>query len=149
MVILCMNQDTEEETVEFAPRVREDVEGCPVYITSGILGKKWTILILQTLMAPRARNGLRFNAIQKDLSWISAKMLSQRLSELEEEDILTREVDSSVIPPHVSYTLTSKGEGLRGVLTLMQEWGMKHGGDKTGRCLGQGFDNCDGCRQHV
>ncbi len=131
----------------YAPRVKADVEGCPVYITSGILGKKWTILILQTLMAPRAKEGLRFNEIQKDLSWVSSKMLSQRLSELKDEEILTRTVDSSTIPASVSYKLTRKGEDLRGVLTMMQQWGMKHGGDKTGKCLGQGFSGCDGCRQ--
>ena len=134
--------------ITYAPRVKADVEGCPVYITSGILGKKWTILILQTLMSPRAKHGLRFNEIQKDLSWVSAKMLSQRLSELQDEDILTRSVDSSIIPASVSYKLTRKGEDLRGVLTMMQQWGMKHGGEKTSKCLGKGFSHCDGCRQH-
>ncbi len=131
----------------YPPRVKEDVEHCPVFITSNILGKKWTILILQSLMSPRARDGLRFNELQKDLSWISAKMLSQRLSELQEEDILSRSVDSSQMPPHVTYTLTQKGEDLRGVLTMMQSWGMKHGGSNTSKCLGQGFSHCDGCRK--
>ena len=85
--------------------------------------------------------------IQKDLSWISAKMLSQRLSELKEESILTRDVDSEQIPPSVTYRLTKKGEDMRGVLTMMQTWGMKHGDNATPKCLGQGFSNCDGCRK--
>ncbi len=131
-----------------APRVRKDVEGCPVYITSQILGKAWTILILQSLMPPFAQGGLRFNQLQKDLSWVSPKILSQRLKELALEGIINRNVDASSIPPKVTYTLTRKGEDLRGVLTMMQGWGKKHGG-KHGACSGQGFDHCDGCRDFV
>jgi DNA-binding HxlR family transcriptional regulator len=131
---------------DYQPRVKEDVEGCPVYITSKILGKAWTILVLQSLMAPYARKGLRFNQIQKDLSWVSPKILSQRLKELKQEDIISREVNAEFIPPHVIYKLTRKGEALRGVLTMIQQWGVKHGGQQTKKCLGKGFSHCDGCR---
>ncbi|MHA1906957.1 MAG: winged helix-turn-helix transcriptional regulator [Candidatus Thorarchaeota archaeon] len=131
----------------YKPRVKEDVEGCPVYITSQVLGKAWTILILQTLMAPHSKNGLRFNQIQKDLSWVSPKILSQRLKDLTRDGILSREVNAEKIPPHVTYKLTKKGEDLRGVLTMMQNWGVKHGGEITTKCIGKGFSHCDGCRE--
>ncbi len=137
------------EDFQYKPRVKEDVVDCPVYITSQVLGKAWTILILQTLMAPQSENGLRFNQIQKDLSWVSPKILSQRLRELTEDGILSREVNAEKIPPRVTYRLTKKGEDLRGVLTMMQKWGMKHGGEKTARCTGDGFSQCDGCRELV
>jgi len=137
-----------KETKQTA-RIKQDVEGCPVYITSQVLGKAWTILILQTLMVPSAKGGLRFNQLQKDLSWVSPKILSQRLKDLAREDILRRTVDASSIPPRVTYTLTRKGEDLRGVLTMMQQWGVKHGGKKTEHCKGKGFTNCDGCRERI
>ncbi|MHA1577647.1 MAG: winged helix-turn-helix transcriptional regulator [Candidatus Thorarchaeota archaeon] len=132
--------------MEDQPRIRSEVEGCPVFITSQILGKRWTILVLQTLMTTRASNGLRFNELQKDLSWISPKVLTQRLRELEAEGILNRFVDAKNIPPKVTYQLTQKGESLRIVLTHMQQWGMEHGGSKTEQCLGNGFSQCQGCR---
>ncbi|MCK5237933.1 MAG: helix-turn-helix transcriptional regulator [Candidatus Thorarchaeota archaeon] len=131
----------------YRPRVKKDVEGCPVYVTSQVLGKAWTILILQTLMAPHSKNGLRFNQIQKDLSWVSPKILSQRLKDLTSDGILSREVKAERIPPHVTYRLTKKGADLRGVLAMMQKWGMKHGGDISEKCLGKGFSHCDGCRE--
>ncbi len=133
----------------YRPRVKMDVQGCPVYITSQVLGKAWTILILQTLMAPHSKHGLRFNQIQKDLSWVSPKILSQRLKDLTRDDILSREVNAERIPPHVTYKLTKKGADRRGVLTMMQKWGMKHGGDITGNCIGKGFSHCDGCRERA
>ena len=128
------------------PRIRSEVEGCPVFVTAQILGKRWSILVLQSLMTPRASNGLRFNELQKDLSWISPKVLTQRLRELEAEGILNRIVDAENIPPKVTYNLTHKGEALRGVLTHMQQWGMEHGDKKTEHCLGSGFAHCQGCR---
>ncbi len=127
-------------------RDRVAVESCPVFIASNILGKRWTILILQSLMRESARLGLRFNQLQKDLEWISPKVLTERLRELETEGILDRNVDASTIPPKVSYKLTIKGQDLRGVLTLMQQWGSKYGGEKTSICMGVGFEKCDGCK---
>ncbi|MFX1262569.1 MAG: winged helix-turn-helix transcriptional regulator [Promethearchaeota archaeon] len=128
-------------------RSKEAVMSCPVFIASNILGKRWTILILQALMTTPAMNGLRFNEIHRTLDWISAKVLSGRLKELVEEGLVTREVNPEVTPPSVTYTLTNKGEDLRGVLTLMQEWGKKHGGSRAADCLGPGFENCDGCKK--
>jgi DNA-binding HxlR family transcriptional regulator len=128
-------------------RSREAVMSCPVFIASSILGKRWTILILQALMTPTAKNGLRFNQIHKTLDWISAKVLSGRLKELVVEGLVTREVNAEVTPPSVTYTLTAKGDDLRGVLTLMQEWGKKHGGSRAQECLGPGFEDCEGCKK--
>ena len=130
---------------ELEARSKEAVISCPVFLASSILGKRWTILVLQALMTPSAIEGLRFNEIHKTLDWISAKVLSGRLKELVSEGLVTREVNTEVTPPSVTYTLTEKGHDLQGVLTLMQEWGKKHGGSETKECLGPGFENCEGC----
>ena len=127
-------------------RIKSIVEVCPVYIASRILGKKWTILILQTLMRPRSAEEMRFSGIHRDLDWISPKVLTERLRELEHEGIVQRHVDATTIPPKVSYSLTQKGNDLRGVLEMMQRWGLKYGGSQTEVCLGPGFENCKGCQ---
>ncbi|TFG13877.1 transcriptional regulator [Candidatus Thorarchaeota archaeon] len=128
------------------PRNKEHIETCPVFITSRILGKKWTILVLQTLMTPEANNGLRFSEIQNELSWISPKVLTQRLRELEDEGLLLREVDSSDMPVKVTYSLTDKGQALDSVLIEMQLWGREYGGKEAERCIEEGFEFCHSCQ---
>ncbi|MHA1904575.1 MAG: winged helix-turn-helix transcriptional regulator [Candidatus Thorarchaeota archaeon] len=125
------------------------VEKCPVFVTSQILGKRWTILILQALMMPKAQEGIRFSEIQRNLEWISPKVLTQRLRELENEMVLTRNVDATSIPPKVSYQLTAKGDDLREILTMLQQWGMKYGSSAPSVCNGVNFENCDGCAIRV
>jgi len=130
-------------------RSRDAVESCPVYMASRILGKRWTILILQSLMKPDDGEGLRFSQLHRDLTWVSPKVLTQRLRELEAEEIVQRSVDAASIPPKVSYILTRKGEALRKILVMMQEWGIQYGGEDTKGCMGQGegFSNCQNCME--
>ncbi len=125
-----------------------DIEQCPVFIAARILGKKWAILILQEMMMPEAEDGLRFSEIQRHLDWITPKVLSKRLKELVSEGILNRHVDSSVIPPRVTYTLTDKGLALKEIIVLMQQWGKKHGGDAASACYGMDFTHCRICRRY-
>ena len=125
---------------------RESVEMCPVFAASHILGKRWSILIIQVLLRPQAVIGLRFSEIQKELSWISPKVLTQRLRELQESGIVSRDVDVSSIPPKVWYTLTEKGRDLGPALEAMQTWGMKHGGKVVAVCMGKGFEHCHECQ---
>ncbi|MFQ5832869.1 MAG: winged helix-turn-helix transcriptional regulator [Candidatus Thorarchaeota archaeon] len=131
--------------MQIPKRSKQDVENCPVFIASNILGKRWTLLILQTLMTHEAAEGLRFGQIQSHLDWVSPKVLTQRLRELEHEMIITREVDASSIPAKVSYSLTNKGQDLRGIIQLMQNWGRKYGGDATAGCLGEDLEHCQSC----
>lgn len=127
-------------------RTKELVENCPVFIASQILGRKWAIIILQELLTPEARAGLRFNQIQKDLDWITPKVLTERLRQFAEQGLLNRTVDASTIPPSVTYKLTEKGEGLREAIVAMQNWGRKFSGRITADCLGPGLDRCQECR---
>ncbi len=92
------------KVIEMSMRTKESVEMCPVFAASKILGKRWSIIIIQVLLRPEAVIGMRFNELEKELSWISPKVLTQRLRELQENGILKREVDVSSMPPKVWYT---------------------------------------------
>ena len=127
-------------------RTKESVEMCPVFAASRILGKRWSILIIQVLLRPEAAIGMRFNELQKELSWISPKVLTQRLRELQEAGIISRDVDVSSIPPKVWYMLTEKGRDLGPSLEAMQDWGRKHGGRVVASCSDKGFENCRECQ---
>ncbi len=49
-------------------------------------------------------------------------MLIQNLRELEMDNLVSREV-KAVVPPHVTYRLTSPGRALRPIMESMAQWG--------------------------
>lgn len=91
---------------------------CPIEATLSVLGGKWTPLVLWHLRDET----LRFGELQRRISNITKKMLSQRLQELEAKGVVHREAYAEV-PPRVEYSLTDFGETLRPVLESMCEWG--------------------------
>jgi DNA-binding HxlR family transcriptional regulator len=126
-------------------RTRESAENCPIFLVTRILGKRWAILVLQELLASHNPEGAQFGELHRAISWVSPKVLTQRLRELETEDIVTRIVDASIIPARVHYKLTQKGQDFAPILDHMQDWGIKHGGEKTVGCLGEGTSSCREC----
>lgn len=81
-----------------------------------LLGKRWTTLIIyQLLDGPQ-----RFNAIEAALP-VSGRLLSERLKELEKEEIVERKVYTEV-PVRVEYSLTEKGRHLEGAVREIESW---------------------------
>jgi len=98
-----------------------DERMCPKYEGAiNILGKRWTGLILHVLL----RGAVRFKDIREMVPQMSDKMLSERLKELEEQEILERKVYPE-IPVRIEYELTKKGKDLRPVIESIHEWGQK------------------------
>src|SRR5207302_7221400 len=94
---------------------------CPRY-EHGIqlLGKRWTGLILDTLMdGPR-----RFCELTSTVEGLSDRVLSDRLRELEVEGIVERIVYPQ-IPVRVEYRLTEKGRDLKSVVQSIHTWAEK------------------------
>jgi len=92
---------------------------CPIERTASLIGDRWTPLIVRDL-APGCR---RFGELQRSLSGISPKTLSDRLRRLEDAGIVTRACFAEM-PPRVEYRLTDKGVALLGVIESMREFGM-------------------------
>jgi DNA-binding HxlR family transcriptional regulator len=90
-----------------------------------ILGRKWHPVLLYHLLTD---GPLGFSALKRRIDGISSKMLSESLSVLEENGVVTRELLSDQ-PVRVEYTLTERGEALEGVITEMVHWGAEHGGE--------------------
>jgi DNA-binding HxlR family transcriptional regulator len=91
---------------------------CPVMATAKIVSGKWTLLVLRDLAdAPK-----RFTELERSLSGISPRTLSQRLAMLEKEGILEREQFFEV-PPRVEYRLTPKGAALIPLIEEMRSYG--------------------------
>lgn len=127
-------------------RTKESAENCPIYFVARILGKRWAILLIQELLASKNPKGAQFGELHRTISWVSPKVLTQRLREFESEGIIDRVVDSRRIPARVHYSLTKKGLDFAPILDHMQEWGIKHGGEKTVGCLGDGASSCSECK---
>jgi DNA-binding HxlR family transcriptional regulator len=91
---------------------------CPRYHRAvELIGKRWAGAIVRTLLAGPAR----YHALRDAIPDISDRMLSERLRELEEEDVITRSVIPET-PVRVEYALTSKGRDLETAVLAIGEW---------------------------
>jgi DNA-binding HxlR family transcriptional regulator len=87
----------------------------------GIVGDKWALLIVRMLEdGPR-----RFTELKRSVDGVSQRMLTVTLRDLERDGILTRTV-RNVMPPHVSYELTTMGQTLREATAPLLEWSITH-----------------------
>lgn len=91
---------------------------CPVEAAARIIGRKWTLQIVHRLLTARSK---RFCELQEELGGVNPSTLSSRLKMLEDEGLITRGQVSS-IPPHVAYSLTSKGRELAPVVAEIAVW---------------------------
>ena len=91
---------------------------CPAEITVNIIGGRWKLLILYHLF----QGVKRFSELQRSVSGITQKMLTQQLREMERDGLVHREIYPQV-PPKVEYSLTPLGESLRSVVDAMSLWG--------------------------
>jgi DNA-binding HxlR family transcriptional regulator len=79
-------------------------ENCPVRKTLGILGGKWTLLILFQIND----RIIRYGELRRAIPGISEKMLIQELNFLTEHKFVSKKAFPE-IPPRVEYRLTSLG----------------------------------------
>lgn len=91
---------------------------CPVAATLELIGGKYKALILWNL----SQGTLRYSDLRKRITGATAKMLTQQLRELEQDQLIHREA-YPVIPPRVEYSLTPLGQSLLPLLVAMRDWG--------------------------
>ncbi|MBR1486360.1 MAG: helix-turn-helix transcriptional regulator [Synergistaceae bacterium] len=115
---------TEQETI------------CPLKYLSNTFGGKWKLPIICILANKTPQ---RYSAIKRRLGEITNMMLSQSLKELENDGLINR-TQFNEVPPHVEYSLTTKGESALPILTSAAEWAIKE----------MGFENlkayCEKCQ---
>jgi len=94
---------------------------CPKFENAfELLGKRWTGLIIRTLMSGQKR----FSDIADAIPNMSARMLTERFKELEKEGIITRKVYPE-IPVRIEYELSEKGKELEATMDEIQKWAEK------------------------
>ena len=117
-------------------------KNCSVYSVSNLIGKRWTILLVLELYKGEGK-WKRFNQLKSKLPQITSKMLSARLKELEKEGILSRRVDSSVVPIKSEYSLTKRGEEFIDIIRHIKDWSIKSGKSKDKDCKGKDCKDCE------
>ena len=92
----------------FCPRYHRAVE---------LIGRRWTGAIVRSLLGgPK-----RYNEIAEQVPQISDRMLSERLRELESEEVVRRTVVPTA-PVRVEYALTEKGQALEPIVHAIAGW---------------------------
>src|SRR5438105_2705258 len=82
-----------------------------------LIGKRWTGAVVRALMPAPAR----FNHLLMGIPGISDRVLTERLCELEYENLVERLVDPGP-PVRVSYRLTPRGRALSPVIASVDRW---------------------------
>jgi DNA-binding HxlR family transcriptional regulator len=93
---------------------------CPMHNVMRVLGGRWKIALLYFIHQQHNR----FSLLQKKMPFITTKMLSQQLKELEADELINRKIYAEM-PPRVEYSLTKKGKSLLPVLEDLYNWGEK------------------------
>lgn len=96
--------------------------GCPMESLLRTLMGPWTTYILWVL---RIQGPSRFGALKRQVPGISAKLLTDRLRQLEAACLVVRDY-APTIPPKVTYSLAARGEELTPVFNALnaiaQRW---------------------------
>lgn len=96
----------------------KELPACPVETTLMLIGDKWKVLILRDLISGTKR----FGELKKSIGFVSQKVLTAQLRDMEEKGLVNRKVYAEV-PPRVEYTLTETGYSLKPILDAMWKWG--------------------------
>src|SRR5437879_11847073 len=84
---------------------------CPIKASIGVLGRKWTTLLLRDI---GFRKIDRFNHLLESIPGLTPRVLPMRLKELEREGMIQKTDGKALV---VRWTLTEKGEDRRRIST--------------------------------
>jgi DNA-binding HxlR family transcriptional regulator len=86
-----------------------------------VIGGKWKLMIIIAM----ARGNKRFTEIQRQVTGISARVLSSELKELEMNGFIIKKVENGY-PVSIEYELLPYSHTLEEVVGAMTKWGMQH-----------------------
>lgn len=99
--------------------LKSELPECPVATTVQLVGNKWKLLIIRTLLLEKRQ---RFTDLLRAVPAISKKVLTDNLRALEEDGLIIREAFAEV-PPRVEYELSALGRSLEPIFEAMGKWG--------------------------
>lgn len=100
----------------------EDAIGCPIRASMGILGRKWTLVVLRDIAFWPDQTFGQLLARSKGLT---PRVLTNRLRELRSEELIEKIADAHD-ERKIHYRLTEKGKDVVPVLMALSAFGMRH-----------------------
>ena len=113
---------TFEEYQEMLSKIDFNDGPCPVENMFLLLSGKWNLRVLFELTKA---DTYRFGKLKNQIHGITNTMLTATLKKLETEGLVTR-VQFNEIPPHVEYSLSTKGKDLYPIFVDMLNWIVKY-----------------------
>ena len=107
------------------PRV--PFEMCPIRSSLGVLGKKWTLLVMRDVAFYRL---IKFSQILKNNRGLTPRVLSLRLMDLRKDGLIER-VSDPKDQRVVKYRLTKKGNDTIPILTAFIQYGAQYHSEKV------------------
>ncbi|QOZ51482.1 helix-turn-helix domain-containing protein [Bradyrhizobium sp. CCBAU 53338] len=111
-------------------------EPCSLARTIGVIGDRWTLLILRESFLRKRR----FEQFQSALG-ITRHLLAERLKKLVRNGVLRR-VPYQESPKRYEYILTQKGLDLHPIMMALVHWGDTHLADERGRPIVHEHKKC-------
>ncbi len=109
-----------DETDRTSPTADAEDGYCPLFQHAvELIGRRWTGSILKVL----GDGSLRFSEIRNAIPGLSDRLLDNRLTELEVEELVSR----TKVNGEVRYTATTKGMELGPVFDAISTWASTHG----------------------
>jgi DNA-binding HxlR family transcriptional regulator len=102
-----------EITAELPPE-----QACPIAPVVDIIFSRWTTPILWVL---HAYGRQRFGELERRITTITPKVLTQRLRQLERDGLVVRTYFPEV-PPRVEYEISELGRSLAPLFATLAEW---------------------------
>lgn len=94
--------------------------GCPIAKAANLVGDTVVLIIIKELLS----GFRRFGELCESLEGVSTRTITQKLKQLEDQKIIIR-TEYRTKPPHVEYSLTEKGKGLKKVVDSLLKYGEK------------------------
>jgi len=98
---------------------------CPIGPVVDIVFSRWTTPILWSL---HAHGRQRFVELERRITRITPKVLTQRLRRLERDGLVVRTYHPEV-PPRVEYEISELGRSLAPLFAHLAEWSTEHLGE--------------------
>ena len=100
----------------------DEVDIRPFNYAVSIIGGKWKMQIIFCLWKYKT---MRYSELKRALGNITHKVLSNKLKELEANELVIRH-EYPGVPPKVEYKLSKKGLSLMPVIQTICQWGHDH-----------------------
>ncbi len=100
----------------------KQIDMAPFNEAMDLISGKWKMNILFCISEIGT---MRYGEIRSTLGNITNRVLSKKLKELEDNDLISRK-EYPQIPPKVEYSLTGKGQSLLPILRMICDWGKAH-----------------------